>query len=78
MCDDPSWFNRKIKSLIQEKINCYQLYQNNKVSGCLRNRLNFPQERKKNVIEMSKQKYYSRIVNKLTMTRKSPIKIVFK
>ena len=78
MCDDPSWFNRKIKSLIQEKINCYQLYQNNKASACLRNRLNFPQERKKNVIEMSKQKYYSRIVNKLTMTRKSPIKIVFK
>ena len=69
---DPLWFNSKIKSLIQEKNNAYQLYRNNKVNACFRNRLNFLQDNLKNLIEMSKQKYYSRMGNKLTMTRKSP------
>ena len=74
MCDDrdPPWFNSKIKHLIQEKNNAYQLCRNNKVNACFRNRLNFLQDSLKNLIEMSKQKYYSRIANKLTMTRKSP------
>ena len=65
MCDDgdPPWFNSKIKHLIQEKNNAYQLYRNNKVNACFRNRLNFLQDSLKNLIEMSKQKYYSRIAN---------------
>ena len=57
---------------MQEKNNASQLYRNNKVNACFRNRLNFLQDSLKNLIEMSKQKYYSRIANKLTMTRKSP------
>ena len=69
---DPPWFNSKIKHLIQEKNNAYQLYRNNKTSACFRNRLNFLQDSLKNLIEMSKQKYFSRIASKLTMTRKSP------
>ena len=74
MCDDrdPLWFNSKIKYLIQEKNNAYHLYRNNKANVCFRNRLNFLQDSLKNLTEMSKQKYYSRIANKLTMTRKSP------
>ena len=58
-------------SLIQEKSNAHQLYRNNKANACFRNRLNFLQDSLKNLMEMSKQKYYSRNVNKLTMTRKS-------
>ena len=74
MCDDrdPPWFNNKIKHLIQEKNNAYQLYRNNKANACFRNRVNFVQDSLKNLIEMLKQKYYSRIANKLTGTRKSP------
>ena len=74
MCDDrePPWFNSKIKHFIQEKNNSYQLYRNNRANVCFRNRLNFLQDSLKNLIVMSKQKYYSRIANKLTMTRKSP------
>ena len=75
MCDDrdPLWFNSKIKSLIQEKTNAYQLYRNNKANACFRNRLNFFQDSFKNLIEISRQcQYYSRIANKLSMTRKSP------
>ena len=53
-------------------VNSYQLYQNNKANACFRNRLNFFQDSLTNLIEMSKQKYYSRIGNKLIMTRKSP------
>ena len=68
---DPPWFNCKIKSLIQEKNNAYQLYRNNKANACFRNRLNVLQHSFKNLIKMSKQKYYSRIANKLTMTQKS-------
>ena len=65
MCDDgdPPWFNSKIKHLIQEKNNAYQLYRNNKVDACFRDRLNFLQDSLKYLIEMSKQKYYSRITN---------------
>ena len=51
------------KHLIQEKNNAYQLYRNNKVNARFRNRLNFLQDSLKNLIEMSKQKYYSRINN---------------
>ena len=74
MCDnrDPPWFNSKIKHLIQEKNNAYQLYRNNKANACFRNRSNFLQDSLKNPIEISEQKYYSRIANKLTMTRKCP------
>ena len=57
---------------MQEKNNAYQLYRNNKTSACFRNRLNFLQDSLKDLIEMSKQKYFSRIASKLTMTRKSP------
>ena len=72
MCDDrdPPWFNSKIKSLIQEKNNAYQLSRNNKTNACFRNRLNFLQDGLKNLIEMSKQKHSSGIASKLTMTRK--------
>ena len=74
MCSDrdPPWFNSKIKHLIQEKNNAYQIYQNNKADTCIINKLNFLQDSLKNLIEMSKQKYYSRIANKLTIIRKSP------
>ena len=73
MCNDrdPPWFNSKIKSLGQEESNAYQLCRNNKTSTCFRNGLNFHQDRLENLIEMSMQKYYSRIANKLTITRKS-------
>ena len=58
MCDDrdPPSFNGKIKSLIQEKNNAYQLYRNDKANACFRSRLNFLQDSLKNLIEMSKQK----------------------
>ena len=69
---DASRFNSQIKSLIQEKSNAYQIYRNNKANASFKNRLNFLQDSLKNLIEMSKQKYYSRIANKLSMTRKRP------
>ena len=58
MCDDRDlpWFNSKIKYLIQEKNNAYQLYRNNKANACFRNRLNFLQDSLENLIEMSKEK----------------------
>ena len=36
VCDkkDPTWFNSKTKSLIQEKDSAYQLYQNDKTNPC--------------------------------------------
>ena len=64
------WINRKIKSLTQEISNTFQLYGKIQTSACFRNRLNFPQDHLKNLMEVSKQKYYSRIAKKIS--RKSP------
>ena len=43
ICDkkDPTWFNSKTKSLIQEKDNAYQLYRNDKTNHCFGNILSF-------------------------------------
>ena len=42
------------------------------MNAYFRNRLNFLQDSLKNLTEISKQKYYSTIAKKLTMTRKGP------
>ena len=59
-------------SYARKKSNACELYRNNRTSACFRSILSFFQVGLKNFIKMSKQKYYSGITNKLTMTRKSP------
>ena len=53
---DPTWFNSKTKSLIQEKNSAYELYRNNITNFCFGNILNFLKDSLKNIIQMPKQK----------------------
>ena len=71
-CDhkDPSWFNKTIKSLIQEKKNTFNKYRKNKNNIQLLQRLKL-QEKRNSFISVSKQNYYSRMSTKLTKFHKS-------
>ena len=60
VCDDkdPPWFNRKIKSLFNEKLRTYNAYCKNSNNIQLRNNLRSLQQRLRDLIDDSKQKYF--------------------
>ena len=73
ICDDkdPSWFNRTIKPLIQEKEDTFNKYRKNKNNIQLLQHLRILQEKLNSFIGVSKQNYYSRMSAKLTKFHKS-------
>ena len=72
VCDDkdPPWFNRAIKSLIQEK-DTFNKYRKSKNNIQLLQHLRLLQEKLNSFISVSKQNYYSRMSTKLTKFHKS-------
>ena len=72
VCDDkdPPWFNRAIKSLIQEK-DTFNKYRKSKNNIQLLQHLRLLQEKLNSFISVSKQNYYSRMSAKLTKSHKS-------
>ena len=72
-CDDkdPLWFNGKIKSLFNEKLRTYNAYRKNSNNIQLRNNLRSLQQRLRDLIDNSKQKYFLRLSQKLTTIQKS-------
>ena len=68
---DPPWMNKEIKKLIHEKkniFNCFCRYHNDKQ---LLDRVKEVQAQLNFLIEKSKEKYYSRVTNKLSGIGKS-------
>ena len=63
VCDDknPRWFNGKIKSLINEKLRTYNAYRKNIDNSQLRKNLSSLQQRLRDRIDDSKQKYVFRL-----------------
>ena len=65
------WFNKAIKSLIQEKKDTFKKYRaNNNYIQSLQH-LRFLQEKLNSFISVSKQNYYSKTLTKLTKFQKS-------
>ena len=60
---DPRWFTKKIKNLIQEKINVYKSYQGSKNNNKLHylRKMKLLQEDLHNAVEFSKLNHYSRL-----------------
>ena len=73
VCDDkdPPWFNGKIKSLINEKLRTYNAYRKNIGNSQLRKNLSSLQQRLRDLIDDSKQKYFLRLTQKLNTIQKS-------
>ena len=73
VCDDkdPPWFNGKIKSLINEKLRTYNAYRKNIGNSQLRKNLSSLQQRLRDLIDDSKQKYFLRSTLKLNTIQKS-------
>ena len=73
VCDDKDrpCFNGKIKSLFNEKLRTYNDYRKNSNDIQLRNNLRFLQQRLRDLIDDSKQKYFLRLSQKLTKIEKS-------
>ena len=73
VCDDkdPPWFNGKIKSLINEKLRTYNAYRKNIGNNQLRKNLSSLQQRLRDLIDDSKQKYFLRLTQKLNTIQKS-------
>ena len=73
ICDDkdPPWFNRKIKSLINEKLRTYNAYRKNIGNNQLRKNLNSLQQWLRDLIDDSKQKYFLMLTQKLNTIQKS-------
>ena len=71
ICDDrdPPWINSKIKKVIHEKNKEHKKYINNKSNFLLLQNINNLQAHIKTLIDISKQKYFSRISQKLESTR---------
>ena len=67
VCDDkdPPWFNGKIKSLINEKVRTYNAYRKNIGNSQSRKNLSSLQQRLRDLIDDSKQKYFLRLTQKL-------------
>ena len=63
VCDDKDlpWFNGKIKSLINEKLRTYNAYRKNIDNSQLRKNLSSLQQRLRDRIDDSKQKYVFRL-----------------
>ena len=68
---DPPWFNKAIRSLIQDKKNTFKKYCNSKNNIQLLQCLRLLEEKLNSVISVSKQNYYSRMSTKLTKFHKS-------
>ena len=73
VCDDKGRprFNGKIKSFFNEKLRSYNDYRKNSNNIQLRNNLRSLQQRLRDLIEDSKQKYFLRLSQKLTNIEKS-------
>ena len=73
VCDDkdPPWFNNRIKLQFKEKNATYKIYRHNKDNPDLIYRLQFLQELLSTSIESSKERYYARIVNRLSNAQKN-------
>ena len=68
---DPPWFNKKIRTVIKEKNMTFNRYRSNSSNLELKRHLKFLPENLNNSIESSKQRYYSRIANKLNNSQKN-------
>ena len=77
VCDekDPPWFNGKIKSLINEKLRTYNAYRKNIGNSQLHKNLSSLQQRLRDLIDDSKQKYLLRLTQKLNTIQKSTKRI---
>ena len=73
VCDDkdPPWFNRAIKSLIQEKKGTFNKYRKSRNNIQFLEHLRILQEKLNSFNSVSKQNYYSRMSAKLTKFHKS-------
>ena len=73
ICDDkdPSWFNSRIKSLIEKKNKIRKSYQRFKSNSQLLSKLNLLQEQLYLLINKSKQNYYSRVASKLANVQRN-------
>ena len=73
VCGDknPPWFNGKIKSLINEKIRTYNAFRKNTVNSLFRKNLSSLQQWLRDLIDNSKQKCFSRLIQKLNTIQKS-------
>ena len=73
VCDDkdPPWFNGKIKLLINEKLRTYNAYRKNIENNQLCKNLSSLQQRLRDLIDDSKQKYFLRLTQKLNTIQKS-------
>ena len=73
VCDDknPPWFNGKIKSLINEKLRTYNAYRKKIGNNQLSKNLSSLQQRLRDLIDDSKQKYFLRLTQKLNTIQKS-------
>ena len=67
MCGDKDlpWFNKKIRALINDKNDAFKSYHNNSSKIDLKCRLKYLQVCLNTLIEIAKEKYYHKIVNKL-------------
>ena len=68
---DPSWFDKEIKSFIYKKNIAFKKFCCDRNNGLIKRQLNILQNHTITSIEASKQKYYCRMINKLTNTKKS-------
>ena len=73
VCDDkgPPWFNGKIKSLINEKLRTYNACRKTIGNSQLRRNVSSLQQRLRDLIDDSKQKYFFRLTQKLNTIQKS-------
>ena len=73
VCDvkDPPWFNGKIKLLINEKLRTYNAYRKNIGNSQLRKNLSSLQQRLRDLIDDSKQKFFLRLTQKLNTIQKT-------
>ena len=73
VCDDkdPPWFNGKIKLLINEKLRTYNAYRKNIGNSQLHKNLSSLQQRLRDPMDDSKQKYFLRLIQNLNTIQKS-------
>ena len=73
-CDNinPPWIDEKIKKLVLQKNRAFNAYSQDKNNTDLFNKFKSLQAHLKNLIEESKQKYYSRLSNELLDSKTNP------
>ena len=62
---DPSWINKKAKRLILEKNEMYKRYVKENKDPKIFGKVKYLQNKLNSIIESNKQKYYSRLSNKV-------------